>query len=117
MGESTKEGGAMRRRKRFIIKLVALGLSVAAISASPVQARLDEGLGVPKQSEPTLVISPEDRTAPWLSPAPASQPSRVSNDDDLAILTLGVTGIILALGAGVAWVAVYEARKHKPARA
>jgi hypothetical protein len=103
----------MRRRKRFIIKLVALGLAVAATSASPVQARLDEGTGVPKQSEPTLVISPEDRKAPWM--APASQPSRVSNDDDndVAIVTLGVAGIILALGAGVALVAVHEGRKRR----
>lgn len=105
----------MRRRKRFIIKLVALGLAVAAISASPVQARLDEGTGVPRESEPTLVISPEERKAPWMAPAQASQPSRVSNDDDndVAIVTLGVAGIILALGAGVAMVAVYEARKRR----
>ncbi len=105
----------MRRRKRFIIKVVAVGLAVAAISASPVQAGLDEGTGVPKQSEPTLVISPEDRKAPWMAPAPASQPSRVSTDDDndAALVTLGVAGIILALGTGVALVAVYEARQRK----
>jgi hypothetical protein len=103
----------MRRRKRFIIKLVALGLSVAAISASPVQARLDEGLGVPRQSEPTLVIRPEDRRAPWMSPATASR-SRVSNDDNgVELVTLGVTVIILALGAGVALIAAHEARKRK----
>jgi hypothetical protein len=108
----------MRRRKRFIIKLVALGLAVAAISATPVQARLDEGLGVPKQSEPTLVIRPEDRRAPWMSPATASRPSRVSNDDDgVELVTLGVTGIILALGAGVALIAAHEARKRKLASA
>jgi hypothetical protein len=100
----------MRRRKRFIIRLVALGLAVAAISASPAQARLDEGTGVPKQSEPTLKLP-----APYEPTVGQGLPTstRSDNDNDVAIVTLGVGGIILALGAGVAMVAVYEARKRR----
>jgi hypothetical protein len=113
----------MRRRKRFI-KLVALGLAVAAISASPAQARLDEGLGVPKQSEPTWATGPDKRSVNLLLPAPyeptvgQGSPSASNDDDnDAALVTLGVSGIILALGAGVALVAVYEGRKRKLAGA
>jgi hypothetical protein len=107
----------MRRRKRFIIKLVALGLAVAAISASPVQARLDEGTGVPRQ----MATGSDDRGVNLKLPAPyeptvgQGSPTSTSsdNDGDVAIVTLGVAGIILALGAGVAMVAVYEARKRR----
>jgi hypothetical protein len=111
----------MKRRKRFIIKLVALGLAVAAISASPVQARLDESTGAPKP----MVTGSDDRGVNLKLPAPyeptvgQGSPTSTSsnNDDDVAIVTLGVAGIILALGAGVAIVAVYEARKRRLASA
>jgi hypothetical protein len=111
----------MRRRKRFIIKLVTLGLAVAAISASPVQARLDEGTGVPKQTEPTLATGSDNRGVNLKLPAPyeptvgQGSPTSTSsdNDNDVAMVTLGVAGIILALGACVAMVAVYEARKRR----
>jgi hypothetical protein len=108
----------MRRKKRFIIRLVALGLAVAAISAPPVQARLDESSGVPRQTEPTLATGSDNRGVNLKLPAPyeptvgQGSPS-ASIDNDVAILTLGVAGIILALGAGVAMVAVYEARKRR----
>jgi hypothetical protein len=115
----------MRRRKWFIIKLVALGLAVAAMSASPAQARLDEGTGVPKQSEPSLATGSDDRGVNLKLPAPyeptvgQGPPTSTSsdNDNDVAIVTLGAAGIILALGAGVAMVAVYEARKRRLASA
>ena len=111
----------MRRRKRFIIKLVALGLAVAAISASPVQARLDEGTGVPTQ----MATGSDDRGGNLKLPAPyeptvgqgSTAQTSTSNDNDVAIVTLGAAGIILALGAGVAMVAVYEARKRRLASA
>jgi hypothetical protein len=108
----------MRRKKRFIVKLVALGLAVAAISASPVQARFDESTGVPKQTEPTLATGSDNRGVNLKLPAPyeptvgQGSPS-ASSENDVALLTLGVAGIILALGAGVAMVAVYEARKRR----
>jgi hypothetical protein len=109
----------MRRKKRFIIKLVALGLAVAAISASPAQARLDEGTGVPKQTEPTLATGSDNRGVNLKLPAPyeptvgQGSPTSTSSDNDVAIVTLGVAGIILALGAGVAMVAVHEGRKRR----
>jgi hypothetical protein len=115
----------MRRRKRFIIRLVALGLAVGVISAAPAQARLDEGTGVPKQSEPTLATGSDDRGVNLKLPAPYEPTvgqapptsTRSDDDNDVAIVTLGVAGIILALGAGVAMVAAYEARKRRLASA
>jgi hypothetical protein len=83
----------MRRKKRFTIRLVALGFAVAAISAAPAQARLDEGLGVPKQSEPTFAVSPDDRAVNLMSPtqiaptqvAPTQvAPTQVGGPDDRA---------------------------------
>jgi hypothetical protein len=103
----------MRRRKRFTIKLVALGLATAALTAPPAAARLDESTGVPKQSEPTLVVSPDDRSFNRMSPGTVSQTGVVSEDNGFDLGTLGVTGIVLALGAGVVLMTVYEARKHK----
>jgi hypothetical protein len=113
----------MRRRKRFIVKLAALGLAVTALSASPAQARLDEGTGVPKQSKPASVTGSDDRglmlPAPYEPTVGQGSPTSTSsdNDNDVATVTLGVAGIILALGAGVAIVAVYEARKRRLASA
>jgi hypothetical protein len=127
----------MRRKKRFTIRLVALGFAVAAISTAPAQARLDEGLGVPKQSEPTFAVSPDDRAVNLMSPtqiaptqvagpddrafsrvspvAPVapSQPSTITSDDGFEIGTLGMTGIALLLAAGLALTVVYQGRRGK----
>jgi hypothetical protein len=128
----------MRRKKRFTIRLVALGFAVAAISAAPAQARLDEGLGVPKQSEPTFAVSPDDRAvnlmsptqiAPTLavspddralsrvSPVTPSQPSTITSDDGFEIGTLGLMGIALLMAAGLTVAAVYQGRRGKLASA
>jgi len=82
MTSSTKEGTEMKRRKRFTIKMVALGFAVTAIAAAPAQASLDEGLGLSKQSEPTLAVSPDDRAVNLMSP---QTPSTVVSPDDRAV--------------------------------
>ena len=125
----------MKRRKRFTIKLVALGLAAAAFSAAPAQARLDEGLGMSKQSEPVLVVSPDDRNISLMSPqtepnvvvspddrairrsevSPA--PSAISSDDGFELGTLGMSGLVLLLGAAGAFTIAYYARAGRVAGA
>ena len=121
----------MKRKKRFTIKLVALGLTVAALAAPPAMAKLDEGLGVqtppqwivssddravsrmaPQPSQPS-VVSPDDRMFSRVSPQPAA-PRLVASDEGFELGTLGMSGIILVLGAGAAVVlAVTHSRKGK----
>jgi hypothetical protein len=48
----------MQRRKRFTIKLIALGFAVAAIAAPSAQARLDPG------PDGTKIVSSRDRPRP-----------------------------------------------------
>ena len=124
----------MKRRKRFTIKMVALGFAAAAISATPAQARFDEGYGVPMQSQPTVAVSPDDRAVNLMSPttiAPTtvvspddravsrvspltpSQPGTITTDDGFEIGTLGLTGIALLLAAGLALAAVYQGRRGR----
>jgi hypothetical protein len=138
MAATTEEAPEMRRRKRFTIKLVALGLALAAISASPAQAKLDEGLGMPRQSEPILVVSPDDRNLDLtpavqiepnvivspddrrlsrMSPVAAAQPSLVSSDDGFELGTFGMGGIILLVGAAGTLLALHQTRKGKLASA
>jgi hypothetical protein len=128
----------MRRKKRFTIRLVALGFAVAAISAAPAQAKLDEGYGVPNQAEPTFVVSPDDRAVNLMSPtqiAPTQvvspddralsrvspvtpiQPTVTSSDDSFQIGTLGTMGIALLLAAALTLAAVYQGRRGKLASA
>ena len=42
-----------------------------------------------------------------------TSPVSVSSDDGFELGSLGMTGIILALGAGVALIAVRSVRRHK----
>lgn len=119
----------MKRKKRLTIKLVALGLAIAAIAPTAAQAYLDEGgsgdtqfisvddrpvhgMSYSTYSEPNVVVSPDDRAVSRISPG-ASQPSLVSSDEGFELGTLGMTGIILALGAGAALIAVHETRRHR----
>ncbi len=117
----------MRRRKRFTIKVVALGFAVSALLAAPAQARVDEGLGMPKQSEPTLqlgaddrslvrmstptlepnvVVSPDDRAISRISPVTLNQPHTVTSGDGYEVVDFGVGGIVLLLGAATIVLAV-----------
>ena len=119
----------MKRRKRLTIKLVALGLAVAAVAPTTAQAYLDElgsggtqivsvddrplhGTSYSTYSEPNVVVGSDDRAFPRMSPT-TNQPSLVSSDEGFELGTLGMTGIILALGAGAALIAVHETRRHR----
>jgi hypothetical protein len=140
MAASIEEGTEMKRRKRFTIRLVALGLAVAALSAAPAQARLDEGLNglqpltvhseslvtaddigrpTPAPSQPLSVHSQSLVTADDIGrPTPApSQPIVVASDDGIETGSLAMSGIVLLLGAGAAFVAVHQARKGRLASA
>ena len=127
----------MKRRKRFTIRLVALGFAVTALAAPTAQARLDPTSGGPTQvGAPTKVVSPDDRPIHGVGYSSYTQPSvvlgaddrsfnrmspttsqtspvTVSSDDGFELGTVGMSGIILALVAGAALIAVHEARKHK----
>jgi hypothetical protein len=48
-----------------------------------------------------------------MSPTTREAPVLTSSDDGFELGALGMTGIVLALMAGAALIAVYEARKHK----
>jgi hypothetical protein len=129
MKATTEEEVEMKRKKRLTIKLVALGLAVAAIAPTAAQAYLDEGgsggtqfvsvddrpvhgMSYSTYSEPNVVVSSDDRAVSRMSPT-TNQPSLVSSDDGFELGTLGMTGIILALGAGAALIAVHETRRHR----
>jgi hypothetical protein len=136
MAASSEEGTEMKWKKRFTIKMVALGFAAIAISVAPAQARLDEGLGVPKAGEPTFsvspddravsrmaptqiqtsIVSPDDRAVSRVSPTP-SQPTVISNDDGFELGTLSTTGIVLLLAAGATLIVVYQGRKGRLASA
>lgn len=115
----------MRRKKRFTIKIVALGFAVSALMAAPAQAYLDEGYGMQKQSpaalgaddrslvrmstptlEPNVVVSPDDRAVSRISPGTTSQPAPVATSDDgYGIVDFGIGGTVLLLGAAAILVA------------
>lgn len=121
----------MKRRKRFTIKLVALGFAVTALAAPTAQARLDQssgsatkvvspddrpihGVGYSSYTQPSVVLGADDRSFNRMSPATSqTSPVSVSSDDGFELGTLGMSGIILALAAGAALIAVHEARKHR----
>jgi hypothetical protein len=129
MAATTEEEVEMKRKKRLTIRLVALGLAIAAIAPTAAQAYIDEGgsggtqfvsvddrplhgMSYSTYSEPNVVVSSDDRAVSRMSPT-TNQPSLVSSDDGFELGTLGMTGIILALGAGAALIAVHETRRHR----
>jgi O-antigen ligase len=131
MAGGTKEGTEMKRKKRFTIKLVALGFAIAALAAPSAQAYLDpsgtgrtqivtpqdrpiHGVGYSSYStQPNVVLGADDRAFDRMSPTTREAPVLTSSDDGFELGSLGMTGIVLALMAGAALIAVYEARKHK----
>jgi hypothetical protein len=131
MAQMHEGGTEMKRRKRFTIKLVALGFAVTALAAPTAQARLDQGsgsgtkvvspddrpihgAGYSSYTQPSVVLGADDRSFNRMSPVTSqSSPVSVSSDDGFELGTLGTTGIILALGAGVALIAVRSVRRHK----
>lgn len=120
----------MRRRKRFTIKLVALGLANMALAAPTALAVPDEGLNglQPIQvvslktaddvERPTPVSSPPLVTADDVAhPSLVESQPVVSTDDGFEFTTLGITGIVLLLGGGAAFMAMYQVRKANLANA
>jgi hypothetical protein len=130
----------MKRQKRYTIKLVALGLAVAAVGAPAVQARPDGMTGSEVRSlhdsvvsatvtgpddraihgtNPQVVVSPDDRVIHGTQ-SPTSSPQPVSADDGSGFdLSTGVlSGIVLLLAAGgMTAFSVYYTRKGRLASA
>lgn len=103
----------MKRRKRFTIRLVALGLAVAALSAPAAQAGLDEGVNGLQPPYTERLVTADDIGRP--SPV-SSQPTVVQSDDGIQIWPVAMT-IVLLLGAGAAFRGVHQVRKGKLASA
>jgi hypothetical protein len=116
MAASIEEGTEMKRRKRFTIRLVALGLAVAALSAAPAQATPDEGAyGLqPSNVQSQPLVTADDIGRPTPEP---SQPTVVASDNGIETGSLAMSGIVLLLGAGAAFVAVHQTRKGRLASA
>ena len=101
----------MRRRKRFTIRLVALGLATAAVATPTALAIPDEGLNGLQPIEVVSLRTADDVAHPSLA---ESQPV-VSSDDGFTITTLGISGIVLLLAAGAAFMAMHQVRRPHPA--
>jgi hypothetical protein len=127
----------MRRKKRFTIRLVALGFAVAAISA-PVAQAIPEGMDgsdlraiqsgggqlvvspddrAIHGTNPQLVISPDDRPSPRTAPVQPAQPVSATDDSGFDLSTGALGGIVLALIAAmmIGYSVLHVRRTHKPA--
>jgi hypothetical protein len=122
----------MRRKKRFTIKMVALGFAVAAIAAPAAQA-IPEGVqgsdmrvlngdsGQPVVSpddrlihgtSPQVVKSPDDRPIHGTSVQPTSQPISAQDSSRFELSNGAFTGIALGLlAAALAAYGVHQVRK------
>ena len=125
----------MRRKKRFTIRLVALGFAVAAISA-PVASAIPEGmdgedLRALQSGGGQLVVGPDDRAIhgtgaqvavspePRTTPVQPTQPVSAADEGGFelsnSVLGLFVLALLAVLMTGYA---VYDVRKlGKPASA
>jgi hypothetical protein len=126
MAATTEEETKMRRKKRFTIKIVALGFAVSALMAAPAQAYLDEGYGMQKNAatlgpddrslsristamHPSPVVGPDDRAISRVSPNTINQPQTVATTNDgYEIVDFGVAGLVLLLGG----TAILMAARH-----
>jgi hypothetical protein len=132
----------MKRRKRFTIRLVALGFAVTAIAAPTAQAG-PEGLTGPElrsvheslvptdvvrtpdnrvtftsRWEPQPVMSPEDLVVQRTNPTSTPSPTSLSDDSRFEVSTTALTGMILLLAAGGAGIIVLrQSRKGRLASA
>jgi hypothetical protein len=126
----------MRRKKRFTIRLVALGFAVAAISA-PVAQAIPEGMDgsdlraiqsggqvvvspddrAIHGTNPQLVISPDDRPSPRTVPVQPAQPVSATDDSGFDLSNGALGGIVLALFAAmmISYSVYHVRRTHKPA--
>jgi hypothetical protein len=123
----------MRRRKRFTIRLVALGFAAAAIAAPAAQAipegmqgsdlrALHSGTSEPVVSpddriihgtNPEVVKSPDDRAVhATTSVQPTPQPVSAEDGSRFELSNAALTGIVLGLlAAAMAGYAAREIRK------
>jgi hypothetical protein len=130
----------MRRKKRFTIRLVALGFAVAAIGAPTAQA-IPEGMdgsdlralhsaGTPlvvspddraiHGTNPQFVISPDDRPSLRTSPVEQTQPVASADDSGFQLSNGAIGGIVLGLlAAMMVGYSAYHIRRehHHPASA
>jgi hypothetical protein len=123
----------MRRKKRFAIKMVALGFAVAAMAAPAAQAIpegvqgsdmrvLHSGSAEPVVSpddrmihgtNPQIVKSPDDRVIHGTSVQPTSQPVSAQDTSRFELSNGSLTGIALGLLLAAAFVgyAVHQVRR------
>jgi hypothetical protein len=126
MTAETKEAPAMRRKKRFQIKLVALGLAAFAVAAPAAQAMPDgltgpearalqnshnqivspddRGIGLRAEHvapiQAALVVGPDDRSLNRASQVQTATPPVASDSDGFEVGTVALSGIVLLLAAG-----------------
>jgi hypothetical protein len=139
---STRREEEMKRRKRYAIRLAALGFAVTAIAAPTAQAG-PEGLTGPElrsvheslvptdvvrtpdnrvsftsRWEPQPVMSPEDLVVQRTTPTSTPSPTSLSDDSRFEVSTTALTGMILLLAAGGAGIIVLrQSRKGRLASA
>jgi hypothetical protein len=140
---STRREEEMKRKKRFAIRLVALGFAVTAIAAPTAQAGPDGMTGpelraIHESAVPTgdAVLAPDDRVSytsrwepqPVMSPedlvvqrtSVTSTPAPTSTDDGsrFEVSTPALTGMILLLAAfGAGFIVLRQSRKGRLASA
>jgi hypothetical protein len=133
MAANTEEATAMKRKKRFTIKMVALGFAVAAMTAPAAQA-IPEGvhgseLRALQSGGPEPIISPDDRTIHGTNPElvtspddravhgptsvePTAQPVSAESGNRFEVSNGALMGIVLGLlGALMAAYTVHHVRK------
>jgi hypothetical protein len=120
----------MRRKKRFTIRMVALGFAVAAMAAPAAQAipegaqgsdmralHGDSGVVSPDDrmihgTSPQVVKSPDDRPVHGTSVQPTSQPVSAQDSSRFELSNGALTGIVLGLlAAALAGYTVHQVRK------
>jgi hypothetical protein len=139
---STRREEEMKRRKRYAIRLVALGFAVTAIAAPTAQAGPEGLTGTELRSiheslvptdvvrtpdnrvsfasrwEPQPVMSPEDLVVQRTSVSSTPSPTSLSDDSRFEVSTTALTGMILLLAAGGAGIIVLrQSRKGRLASA
>jgi hypothetical protein len=140
---STRREEEMKRRKRFAIRLVALGFAVTALAAPTAQAgpdgitgpelraihesavTTDGGILAPDDRmshgsrwEPQPVMSPEDLVVQRTTPGPTYSPTSADDGSGFDLGTTTLTGIVLLFAAGGAgFVVLRQSRKGRLASA
>jgi hypothetical protein len=140
---STRREEEMKRRKRFTIRLVALGFAVTALAAPTAQAgpdgitgpelraihesvattddvllAPDDRVSLASRWEPQPVMSPEDLVVQRTSPGPTYSPTSADDGSRFELGTSTLTGIVLFFAAGGAgFIVLRQSRKGRLASA